>query len=1049
MTMDAPDTFAAILVREVACAVEGARNEAQLRHEIEKSLQTACASLGIAWVPFQLERRVGGRTAASRFVDVAHGAVVIEYEPPASFAGRVGAKLRHARAQAEEYGALLADEEGRPIGAYLLVAWDGAHLDFGRWGDGVAQWEGPVAFGHGAASRLLQALADDGRPLVHPRLLAQIAGPDSPFGASLMPRLFTALISAQGKPASARTALLYAEWRRLFGQVVGVQSTALKTLLARQGTAHGAAYGDDPAAFLFALHTYIALLAKLVAALALPAAAIDLRQASTPIAVRIQALESGTLFTHAGIENMLSGDFFSWYLDDASWTDFAPDIERLLARLCGVDFEVSRKSAGATRDLFKGIYEAFAPRALRHALGEFYTPDWLAEYGLDALGWRVDEPLLDPTCGSGTFLLEALRRRLESDGAHTAATLLQGLAGFDLNPLAVLTAKGSLAVYVAPYLDPLRPVRLPVFLADAVNSVRKDIDGIYAHVLQTELGLRQFRLPAHTVTRSDFFALFGRLRELVDADLGADAIVAALTREFEGLHPAAADASALRETVATLCELHRRGWNGIWCPIVADRFAAGAIEPVGVVCGNPPWVKWSHLPPDYAAFIQPRCAELGVFSSDRWVGGIEFDMSTVITFEVIDKYLAPGGRLGFFITGTVFANESSAGFRQFRLHDGGLTCAVTSVDDFTSIAPFDGVSNRPVFMQLERNRVTRFPLPYRIWSVPKEDGRRQRSFRNAAEFRALARCDERLAQPVPGGNGSRPWLIGTAVQHRLFAQVFRPGGAEHLARKGVTTDRNGIFWVTVLGAQGDAAVRIENAAAIGRTKGIPSRRAAVESQHLFPLLRGRGVEAFRATPDAQLHILVPQRGMHGDPELPLHSPLTHRFLKSFEDELRGRSSYRRFQARAGHPFYSLWSTGTYTFAPWKVLWREMGGGGFAAAYVGSHDDPWLGRRVVVPDHKLYFIPLQTEAEAAYLTGFLNAPVVAGAVAAYASQLSLGASVAEYLHVPAFDARGRQQVELARIARSITARQTAPKPDEWAALDACARQLLGIEPESPA
>ena len=36
----------------------------------------------------------------------------------------------------------------------------------------------------------------------------------------------------------------------------------------------------------------------------------------------------------------------------------------------------------AGRDDLKRLYEALIPAQLRHALGEYYTPDWLAEYTL-------------------------------------------------------------------------------------------------------------------------------------------------------------------------------------------------------------------------------------------------------------------------------------------------------------------------------------------------------------------------------------------------------------------------------------------------------------------------------------------------------------------------------------------------------------------------------------------------------------------------------------------------------------------------------------------
>jgi N-6 DNA Methylase len=94
----------------------------------------------------------------------------------------------------------------------------------------------------------------------------------------------------------------------------------------------------------------------------------------------------------------------------------------------------------------KALYHRLLPKQLRHDLGEYYTPDWLAEYVIDRAGY-AGEPgtrMLDPACGSGTFLVSAMRRmkgRASEDGldaGETAQAVLNGIVGFDLNPLAVI-----------------------------------------------------------------------------------------------------------------------------------------------------------------------------------------------------------------------------------------------------------------------------------------------------------------------------------------------------------------------------------------------------------------------------------------------------------------------------------------------------------------------------------------------------------------------------------------------------------------------------------
>ncbi|MCQ4448725.1 MAG: N-6 DNA methylase [Sulfolobales archaeon] len=64
-------------------------------------------------------------------------------------------------------------------------------------------------------------------------------------------------------------------------------------------------------------------------------------------------------------------------------------------------------------DVIGFIYEDLIPGEERHQLGQFYTPKPIAEL---IVKWSVrspDDKVLDPGCGSGTFLVEAYRRLAE------------------------------------------------------------------------------------------------------------------------------------------------------------------------------------------------------------------------------------------------------------------------------------------------------------------------------------------------------------------------------------------------------------------------------------------------------------------------------------------------------------------------------------------------------------------------------------------------------------------------------------------------------------
>lgn len=1017
-------------------ATASAPNETNLRHELEKALEVACHDLGVPWSPFRLDLTLQtSDPRRKRYADVAHGAVVIEYEPPKSL-GRSEKATTHAQGQAEEYARLLSGEEGRPVSDYQLVIWDGSHIAFGEVQNGGTNWSSLTGFGMAGAKRLLGALRRDGVPLVHPLLLADMAGPESPLGTELIPKLYQAVLAAERARPTSKTKLLFFEWRRLFGQVVGIQTDSLKQLLVQQSEAHREDYAANVAAYLFALNTFIALVAKLVAAMALKGAAEDIRDSASPIRERLRVLENGELFANAGVANMLNGDFFSWYLDDEAWSGLASGTESLIAGLANINFDVSKKSPDSTRDLFKGLYQSFVPRALRHALGEFYTPDWLAAHVMNEAGWQRRDSLTDPTCGTGTFLLEGLRRRLtHAAPSATAEELLAGLQGMDLNPLAVLAARASLVVFLSHRLRPGHGLRLPIYLADAINPV--DLVGsAFEHSLQTEKGLFRFTVPKALVVHAGFFAFFARLRELVEAEQSSLQIFSALMKQEVAAKMSLGEQAQLQQTIDSLVGLHEKGWNGIWCSILADRFAAGAMPAADFVCGNPPWVKWSHLPPDYAAFIKARCLQLGVFSEDKWVGGIESDISTVVTYVAAERWLKRGGTLAFLITGTVFANESSQGFRRFEIARLNLPMAVTRVEDFGEVAPFEGVSNHATLLIFRTGSATRYPVTYRWWSPAGKAGKPKRNYASAEEFVLEARKFDDLAAPVPGTDAG-PWLKGTRTQHETWKHLFAQGTHDYVARKGITTDANGIFFVRVLASDPASGLsQIENEPTLGKREDVAKVKASVETEHLFPLLRGRGVAAFKAQPDPDYSVLVPQRGMHGAADLPAESPATFRYLNRFRRVLEQRSSFRRFQKQQA--WWSLWSTGAYSFARYKVAWREMPGGRFAAAIVAPVRHPQLGTKLVVPDHKLYFVPCRSLKDAAFLTALLNAPIVSEAISAYASQLSLGVSVVEYLALPQFAPKNATHRALVSSALRLTKQADVPNSNQWEELDSLAR-----------
>ena len=70
----------------------------------------------------------------------------------------------------------------------------------------------------------------------------------------------------------------------------------------------------------------------------------------------------------------------------------------------------------SVQDILQEIYMTLIPDKFRHLLGEYFSPDWIVEHALNRIGYKgqVDKKLIDPTCGSGAFIIQAIKRYIKA-----------------------------------------------------------------------------------------------------------------------------------------------------------------------------------------------------------------------------------------------------------------------------------------------------------------------------------------------------------------------------------------------------------------------------------------------------------------------------------------------------------------------------------------------------------------------------------------------------------------------------------------------------------
>ena len=431
------------------------RNEAEFRREVARLIDYAVSDAQIS-----INVREEYHVARGRG-DAVYNRLVIEYKRPGALTERLSSQAnQHAIQQVKDYIEGVAKRERREAQRLAGVAMDGRYFIFiRRVGDGWSEPEIlPVTPGSVERFlRLLFALAT-GAALI-PENLIDDFGPKNIEAQRAVRTIYRALHSA-GHPLVDK---LFEQWRLFFSEATDYKEWSGRLESKEEFRAFVRRVGLDPkytepAKVFFALHTYYALLIKLIASLAAARYAGGVTapfsrmaaQTSEDLKRSFEVLEHGGLFREYGIRNFLEGDFFGWYL--AAWDeDLYHELQRMVRRLSEYDPGSLELAPEHARDLLKKLYHYLLPREIRHDLGEYYTPDWLAERLIrQTLGADLGDPakrILDPGCGSGTFLVllinhvkrEALRRKMGP--AETLDAIRRNVIGFDLNPLAVIAAR--------------------------------------------------------------------------------------------------------------------------------------------------------------------------------------------------------------------------------------------------------------------------------------------------------------------------------------------------------------------------------------------------------------------------------------------------------------------------------------------------------------------------------------------------------------------------------------------------------------------------------
>jgi len=999
-------------------------------------------------------------TLANGRADTVFNRLIVEYKAPGALKESMDKGTKDAINQIEGYLESLSQKEYRKLHRLAGTIFDGYFIIFVRFINAKFVDEPIVKADKNSIERFLTWLSGLSSGIA---LTADNLKNDFSIEQSRTKNILKALFSAVNTALEDDESMvlkLFDQWKLFFSESVdyseafgGDKLDKLKKWVKKSGININTPIEAER--FFFALHTYFALLVKFLGWLAVSKhmavkiGAPSFYELSTldgdSLKAKLRDLENGGVFRAYGILNLLEGDFFEWYL--YSWDEKIENaLHDLLKRLDEYDPATLREIPEETRDLFKKLYHYLLPKEIRHNLGEYYTPDWIAQRLLkqvdywffntkstkakpDFIRKLMTTRWLDPACGSGTFLVRIITRILTVGQElfipehELLEAILENVKGIDLNPLAVLTARVNYLLVIEGLIEHRKhDIEIPIYLADSVKTpaIGEDLFSDEAYEFPTAIG--KFRVPILLCKSGVFNKFCEILEQSVDSEINTEIFLRKIAKECN-ISPDNWNTkieNKLSELYENILSYHKKGMNGLWARLLKNNFAPLTMGEFNYIVGNPPWINWENLPDTYRDSIKPIWEKYGLFphsGMDQILGKGKKDISMLMTYVVADRLLQEKGKLGFVLPQTLLKNVGAAqGFRKFFIPSKlgeGTPVHVIHVDDLSSLNPFENTSNQTTVLILEKGNPTTYPVPYTIW---RKDRSTKVDFSSDYDdiFKSLEHLNY-FAEPVNPADTTSAWLTAKRNAHQIIRKSL--GRSTYIAHAGVYSGGlNAAYWVEIINTKPDGHIVIRNIIE-GSKKKVQQVISNVEPDLIYPLLRDKDLKKWHATPTAYILMVQDPIKRMGIEEKIMQEKYseTYDYLFQFKVPLLNRKSRGLSDMIAsGAPFYTMFSVGEYSFSPWKVVWSRISR--VEAAVIHIIDD-----KPIMPQETITTIECGSSEEAYYLSALINSTIFQYSLLSFShTGKSMGTpSIIENIYLPSFNGENIIHNNLAQLAKQAS------------------------------
>lgn len=821
--------------------------------------------------------------------------------------------------------------------------------------------------------------------------------------------LFKALINKK----SDKTSMLFQEWEVLFhlSETDKGQNDDINKRRKALGKLFGVNINDSETDYkaLFALQTTYAIIVKLIACKVVTKIEFnknieyfsDLSKIdNNTLRQFIEYIEDGYVFQTGGIRNLLEGDFFSWYCVEEIWSDEEAEIIlKLIHLLEGYSISFYRHGY-STIDIFIDLYMEIMPPEVRHSLGEYFTPSWLADYVVKeskSLISNENFTAIDPCCGSGVFVMALIRNIIDNKDIISLSSeekqsllnsILQRVKGVDINPLSVLTAKVCFYLSIKPLING-DDIEIPIYLGDSANIPIKTIVGdtlCYEYTVNTKQENIKVLLPSNFVEGKNFFSLMSQIQAIIKTE-DTELVYNKFIQNFLPQDINSEIEENINNLSQQLVRLHQNNWDGIWIRIVANFMLVARIKNIDIIVGNPPWIKWEFLPQAYAEKIKSLCVDRHLFSGQTYMGAISLNICALIANVTASTWLSENGILAFLMPQTLMTQDSYAGFRNFYTDvSTDKRMYLQKLDDWTKSGnPFVDTQEKFMTYYYSNKVVDYFTKGIPITVIQKKRGVLLADINSKQTFNEVSTSFEtsfsKAFQMDKDRTGYTTFEESFIKEKGNFDLII--GECFYKARSGVEFTPAEIYFlepkesVKAKGSYMFQPSEFKNA----KYKSLAGLPIQLETKFIKPVIKAPQIIPFGISENNN-YCIFPYKdnesmSINVD-ELITESPNLFNYFTN-NKKLIGKQSKRSLTISRGKAFYSLSKVGEYTFAPYKVTFRDNTK--LSATVVSKIMTPW-GEEVmpICAKHCPYISQdkngrIITEDEAYFLCGILNTPIV--------------------------------------------------------------------------